>query len=130
MGGWEQAHRRYELVHAVAEEAGRLGGVALNRREAEIVAEYGDLATFLLDVQRRCHEAAFARLDLALEEGATARGVRRALTDATGAHGALWRLLRLFADHPALADGSDRFREAVLTATGIDPAPERSTQTV
>ncbi|WP_113642656.1 hypothetical protein [Prauserella sp. PE36] len=132
MGGWEQVHRRHRLVHAVAADVERLGNEALTGWESEIVAEYGELAAFLLDVQRRCHEAVYARLDLVLEDPSASpeRDVRRTLAEAGRAHRALWGVLRACAGHPALAAGEARLRRSVFAATGVDPAPPRRAQPV
>ncbi|MFF5986016.1 hypothetical protein [Prauserella flavalba] len=132
MGGWDQFHRRHRLVHAVASAVEQRGNEALTSWECEIVAEYGELAAFLLDVQRRCHEAVYARLDLALEEASEnpERDVRRVLAEAGRAHRPLWAVLRACAGHPALEAGEARLRRSVFAATGVDPAPPRRAQPV
>ncbi|GAA4630361.1 hypothetical protein GCM10023196_055420 [Actinoallomurus vinaceus] len=123
MTEWDRARRRYRLVHDVAAAFEKKGPRALTERQAELVAEYGDLDHFLRDVQRRYLTAAYTGLDAAIEE--TSGDPRVAVADALAAvaevYPAFWRLLKEYADHPALAEGQARFRHTVLSATGVDP---------
>lgn len=63
MAGWEQTHRRYRLVYAVADDVVRRGNIALTSWTATIEAEYGTMETFRLDVRRRWNMAVDAQLD-------------------------------------------------------------------
>jgi hypothetical protein len=124
MSGWERTHRRYRLAYAVAEDVARRGPGALSDWASQIDAEYGDVGQFLLDVQRRWHNAVDARLDLLLEERpddveSAAAGVMASLAESDGD---LRAVLDAFAGHPALADGATRHRLHVLATTGVDEA--------
>lgn len=122
MSGWEQTHRRYNLVYAVADDLARRGPVAIDDYKSAIDAEYGGIEGFLLDVQRRWFNAVDAHLDVVLEarpadvDGAVAKIVGEvAETD-----GQLRTVLEAFADHPVLAGGEARHRRRVLALTGVD----------
>lgn len=63
MSGWEQTHRRYRLVYAVAEDIARRGPAARNEWQQTIEAEYGSVDNFVSDVRRRWYNAVDAHLD-------------------------------------------------------------------
>lgn len=123
MTEWERARRRYRLAHDLAAAFERKGPRALTERQAELVAEYGDLDHFLRDVQRRYLTAAYTQLDGVIEEasGDPKTAVADALAAVAEVYPAFRRLLEEYADHPALTEGKARFRHAVLSATGVDP---------
>ncbi|WP_433179363.1 hypothetical protein [Actinoallomurus sp. CA-150999] len=124
MTEWERARRRYRLVHDLAAAFEKKGPRALADRQHEVVAEYGDLDRFLRDVQRRYLTAAYTQLDEVIEQasGDPKGAVADALAAVAEAYPAFRRLLEEYTDHPALAEGTARFRHAVLSATGVDPA--------
>lgn len=103
MSGWEQTHRRYRLVYAVADDIARRGPAARNDWQPAIDAEYGGTEVFVLDVRRRWYNAVEAHLDdvgtqrLTEVEAAVARANRP-----------LRVLLEAFSDHPALAPAQTR----------------------
>ncbi len=96
MAGWEQTHRRYQLVYAVADDVERRGTAAMDEWQRAIDAEYGSTDAFLLDVRRRWDLAVAARMD---------NGARLADVEAEvgRANAGLRAVLTRFADHPALA---------------------------
>jgi hypothetical protein len=120
--GWEQAGRRYRLVHDVAGDFAKGGRRALAAWRPAIDTEYGDLDAFLRDVQRRYYRAAEARLDTVLEAPPAdpEASVLAVLDEVAEIYPALRRLLEEFADLPAVAEGDARFRRSVRAATGVD----------
>jgi len=98
MAGWEQTHRRYELVYAVAADVARRGPVALDEWQARVEAEYGSTDTFLLDVRRRWDLAVTARLD-----GRRCQRLAAVEVEVGRANADLREVLTAFADHAALA---------------------------
>ncbi|GLY86145.1 hypothetical protein [Actinoallomurus iriomotensis] len=128
MAGWEQARRRYRLVHDVAGDVARNGPGAIAEWLPAIEAEFGDLGELLHDVQRRLHTAAEARLD-ALIEAPPAHpeaSVMAVLDEVAETHPDLRRLVDAYASHPAVAEGTARFHRAVRAATGVDLTQVRS----
>ncbi|MPY99918.1 MAG: hypothetical protein GEU97_18385 [Actinophytocola sp.] len=101
MSGWEQTHRRYQLVYAVAADVERHGPAAMTEWQRAIDVEYGSMDAFLLDVRRRWDLAVTARLD-------GRRCQRRADVEAEvgRVNAGLWAVLSAFADHPALASST------------------------
>lgn len=122
MVGWEQARRRYRLVHDVADDFATRGPVALAAWEPAIETEFGGLDGFLRDVQRRFHTTTEARLDAMIEAPPAdpARSVIAVLDEVAEIHPGLRRLLDTYADRPALAEGTARFHRSVRAATGVD----------
>lgn len=119
---WERTHRRYRLVQGVLADVARSGVSVLPRWDAEIGEEFGGLAEFLSDVQRRWYEVVNARLDVVLED---------APNDPREAALELWRqvarqfpagraLLVAYADHPVVADGDAHHLRRLHAATGLD----------
>jgi hypothetical protein len=92
MSGWEQTHRRYRLVYAVADDIGRRGDAAKAKWLPVIEAEFGGLEGFLLDIRRRWRTAVDARSDAPELQRTVARD-----------NEPLLRLLEAFADHPVIA---------------------------
>lgn len=107
MSGWEQTHRRYRLVYAVADDIARRGAQAKGKWQPTIDAEYGGLDAFLLDVRRRWFNA----IDAHSEDGPM-HEIQRTVT---AANRPLRVLLDAFADHPVIA--SMRGLRTVSTAT-------------
>lgn len=97
MSGWEQTHRRYELVYAVAADVARRGAVAMDEWQAQVEAEYGSTGIFLLDVRRRWDLAVTARLD-----GRRCQRLAAVEAEVGRANADLREVLTAFADHPAL----------------------------
>ncbi|MPY80059.1 MAG: hypothetical protein GEV04_16690 [Actinophytocola sp.] len=96
MSGWEQTHRRYRLVYAVAQDVARRGQDAIDAWQHEIDAEYGGTDAFLLDVRRRWDLAMAARI----EDGRRLADVE---AEVGRANAGLRAVLSQFAEHPALA---------------------------
>ncbi|GAA4508229.1 hypothetical protein GCM10023191_067720 [Actinoallomurus oryzae] len=122
MAGWEQARRRYRLVHDVAGDFARNGPGALAEWRSAIETEFGGLDDLLRDVQRRFHTTAEARLDALIEAppGDPEASVVAVLDEVAEIHPDLKRLLDAYADHPAVAEGTARLHRAVRAATGVD----------
>lgn len=99
MSGWEQTHRRYQLVYAVADDVARRGQVALEEWQPAIEAEYGSTDAFLRDVRRRWDLAMAARIE-------DDRGLADVEAEVGRANATLRAVLVRFADHPALAGRS------------------------
>lgn len=95
MSGWEQTHRRYNLVYAVAEDIARRGAQAREKWQPMIDAEFGSLDAFLLDVRRRWFNA----VDAHSEDG----GMSEIQRTVTRGNRPLRVLLDAFADHPVIA---------------------------
>jgi hypothetical protein len=124
MTGWNTAKRRYRLVHNAAADIARSGQRGLAQWQPAIEAEYGSVDNFLCDIQRRYFTTVLARLDPVIEtHPADPRALMAAVfAEAASIHPDLWQVLRDNAGHPALAEGSVRFRQSVLAGTGVDPA--------
>jgi hypothetical protein len=122
MAGWEQARRRYRLVHDVAGDFARSGPGALAEWRPAIETEFGDLDDFLRDIQRRFHTAAETRLDALIEASPAdpATSVVAVLDEVAEIYPDLRCLLDAYADRPAVAEGTARFHRAVHAATGVD----------
>lgn len=109
MSGWEQTHRRYRLVYAVADDIARRGPAARQDWQGAIDREYGGTDVFLRDVQRRWNTAVEAHLDdlgtqrLAEVEGAVSKANKplRVLMDAFAGHPVLAAMGRRPAVQPA-----------------------------
>lgn len=98
MAGWEQTHRRYRLVYAVADDIVRRGPAARDVWQGAIEAEYGSTADFLYDVLRRWRNA----LDAHSDEVGTRR-LEEIEAAVSRANAPLRALLDAFAAHPVLA---------------------------
>lgn len=121
---WDRQHRRHRLVRAVLSEIGRTGRPAVAARfRAEVDAEFGDFAGFLLEVQLRWYRAFDARLDAVLETEPD---------DLPAAVADLWAgladtmpdsrlLLDTHAEHPALRVLHEHHRRTLRAATGLRP---------
>lgn len=118
-GSWENAHRRYALAHALADDVQRAGPSAIRGREAEINEVYGGLDQALQDIQYRWYHAFHAAADVLLEDGGSTdpAAVWRSTAKT---HGSYRAVLDAFADHPALAEGEEYHRIKLLAATGKD----------
>jgi len=123
MSGWNTAARRYRLVHEAAADVARRGQPGLIRWQPAIEAEYGDVGSFLRDIQRRYFTTALARLDSVIETNPAdpKAPVAAAFAEVARVYPDLCQVLRDHAGHPALAEGSARFRHRVLAGTGVDP---------
>ena len=124
MSGWNTAKRRYRLVHHAAADLAQSGQRGLIPWQPAIEAEYGSLDNFLRDIQRRYFTTALARLDSVIETNPAdpQAPVAAVFAEVASVHPDLWQVLHDHASHPALAEGSARFRRSVLAGTGIDPA--------
>jgi hypothetical protein len=124
MAGWDTANRRYRLVYQATADIARNRQQGLTQWQPAIEAEYGNVDNFLRDVQRRCFTTVLARLDAVIEANAAdPRGpVAAVFAEVARVHTDLWQVLQDHAGHPALAEGSARFRRFVLAGTGVDPA--------
>src|SRR5215831_4315972 len=124
MTGWNTAKRRYRLVHQAAPDIARSGQQGLAQWRPAIEAEYGNVDNFLCDIQRRYVTTVLARLDSVIEANPAdpQAPVAVMFAEVASVHPDLWQVLRDHAGHPALAEGSARFRRSVLAGTGIDPA--------
>jgi hypothetical protein len=65
-----------------------------------------------------------ARLDAVIETNPAdpQASIAVAFAEVASVHPDLWQVLRDHAGHPALAEGSARFRRSVLAGTGVDLA--------
>ena len=119
MPGWAQVRRRYRLVHEVTSDFGRTGPGALVEWQSAIEAEFGDLGSFLRDVQRRYLTAVHARLDAVLESDSTDLEAlaTSVLAELAASYPSLLALLDAYAGHSALTDGDAHFRRSIQTAT-------------
>lgn len=106
MSNWEQTHRRYNLVYAVADDIMQSGQAAIVRWQARIEAEFGDTEGFLLDVRRRWNNAMNAFSDEVSPQEVGTVVARH--------NPALRALLDAFAGHPVLAES--RHLRAVRSA--------------
>jgi hypothetical protein len=124
MTGWNTANWRYRLVHQAAADIARNTQRGLTQWQPAIEAEYGTVDNFLRDIQRRCFTTVLARLDAVIETnpGDPQAPVAAVFTEAARVHPDLWQVLHDHTGHPALAEGSARFRQSVLAGTGADPA--------
>jgi len=124
MAGWNTAKRRYRLVHHAAADLAQSGQRGLTPWQPVIEAEYGSIGNFLRDIQRRYFTTALARLDSVIETNPAdpQTPVAAVFAEVASVHSDLWQVLHDHAGHPALAEGSARFRRSVLAGTGIDPA--------
>lgn len=124
MTGWDTAQRRYRLVHNAAADIARNGQQGLTRWQPAIEAEYGTVDNFLCDIQRRYFTTVLAQLDAVIEAHPADPQAPMAVVFAkvSGVYPDLWQVLQDHAGHPALAEGSARFRGSVLAGTGVDPA--------
>jgi hypothetical protein len=124
MTGWDTAKRRYQLVHQAAPDIARGGQRGLTQWQPAIEAEYGSVGNFLRDIQRRCFTTVLARLDPVIEVNPADPQAAMAVVfaEVASVHPDLWQVLADHAGHPALAEGSARFRRSVLAGTGVDPA--------
>jgi len=122
--GWNTANRRYQLVHQAAADIARNGQWGLTQWQPAIEAEYGNVDNFLRDIQRRYFTIVLARLDAVIETNPAGPQtlIAAVFAEAARVHPDLWQVLQDHPDHPALAEGSARFRRSVLAGTGIDPA--------
>lgn len=122
MSNWEQTHRRYDLVYAVADAIALRGPEVIDEWHDEIDEVFDDVAGFLRDVQRRWYTAVDAYLDAVLEEQPA--DVEAAVAEILGRVSTTDRALRIvldaFADHPALAEGDAQHRWSLLAVTGVD----------
>ncbi|TCP47379.1 hypothetical protein EV191_112175 [Tamaricihabitans halophyticus] len=116
MSGWDQVQRRHQLIYRVAEQVANDGTAALAGWRPAIVAEYGELSTFLCDAQRRYDEAVRARLDLLLEldQPRTTEALAKIRAEVDRAYPNLTRMLHTLANHSALPTGT-----STLAASGI-----------
>jgi hypothetical protein len=124
MTGWNTAKRRYRLVHQAAPDIARDGQQGLTQWQPAIEAEYGNVDNFLRDIQRRYFTTVLARLDSVIETNPAdpQAPIAVVFAEVASVHPDLWQVLRDHAGHPALAEGSARFRRSVLAGTGVDPA--------
>jgi len=124
MAGWNTAKRRYRLVHHAAADLAQSRQRGLTSWLPAIEAEYGNIDNFLRDIQRRYFTTALARLDSVIEADPAdpQTPVAAVFAEVASVHPDLWQVLHDHAGHPALAEGSARFRRSVLAGTGIDPA--------
>lgn len=124
MTGWTTANRRYRLVHQAAPDIARDRRRGLTQWQPAIEAEYGTVDNFLRDIQRRYFTTVLARLDAVIEASPADphTALAAVFAEAASVHPDLWQVLADQASHPALAEGSARFRRSVLAGTGIDPA--------
>jgi hypothetical protein len=125
MTGWNTANRRYQLAHQAAADIARNGQRGLTQWQPAIEAEYETVGNFLRDIQRRCFTTVLARLDAVIEANpADPRPPAAAVfAEVARVYPDFWQVLQDHAGHPALAEGSARFRRSVLAGTGVDPAP-------
>lgn len=135
MSSWEQTHRRYRLVYAVADAIAVRGADVVAEWQADIEQEYGDLAAFLADVQRRWYTAVDAYLDTVLEDSPPdmAAAVAEITRTVSETDRQLKIVLDAFAGHPVLVAGDASHRRMLLALTGVDqdalvPAQERATE--
>lgn len=124
MTGWNTANRRYQLVRQAAADIARNRQRGLTQWQPAIEAEYGTVDNFLRDIQRRYFTTVLARLDAVIETNPAdpQAPVAAVFAEAAHVHPDLWQVLQDHAGHPALAEGSARFRRSVLAGTGVDPA--------
>jgi hypothetical protein len=120
---WGTTRRRFRLMHTVLDEVARTGRpVVPEGMRADVDAEFGDFGGFLREVQRRWQRSFDARLDGLLEAPPD---------DLVAAGRELWRelaadlpetrlLLDTYAAHPALAEGAQRHRTALVAVLGTD----------
>ncbi|SFB15086.1 hypothetical protein SAMN05216266_105235 [Amycolatopsis marina] len=120
---WERARRRRQLTHAVLDGlVDQRNPVLTHAQCASIEAEFGDLDSFLGEVQAYWYRAFDARLDQLLAEDDPELGARvDALWQALSREQpAARRLLDAYADRPTLRAGQEHHRQRLLTATGAD----------
>ena len=124
MTGWNTANRRYRLVHQAAADIARNRQPGLTQWQPAIEAEYGTVDHFLRDIQRRYFTTVLARLDAVIETHPAdpQAPIAVVFAEVASVHPDLWQVLQDHAGHPALAEGSARFRRSVLAGTGINPA--------
>ena len=122
--GWDQVHRRYELVQQTADAVARYGPGAVDDWRPAIDKEYGGVDGWLRDVQRRWYSTVDAQLDAVLEAAPydLADAIAELWRDATRARPELHAVLAAYAGHPALAAGRERHRRTLFAATGVDEA--------
>jgi hypothetical protein len=111
-------------VHEAAPDIARDGQRGLTQWQPAIEAEYGTVDNFLRDIQRRYFTTVLARLDSVIEANpANPQAPTAAVfAEAASVHPDLCQVLQDYAGHPALAEGTARFRQSVLAGTGVDPA--------
>lgn len=122
MSNWEQTHRRYNLVYSVADAVALRGPVAVEEWREPIEREFGDVAGFLRDVQRRWYTAVDAYLDVVLEDEPADMSVAVAeiVQHVSETDRQLRVVLDAFANDPVLAAGDAYHRRALLALTGVD----------
>jgi hypothetical protein len=128
MTGWQQVHRRADLLNAVLDEVSRTRSpqVAVGLMP-DIEEEFGDLDEFLLAVHLRWSTAFAARLDAVLEVAPDdlPAALARLHTDLAAARPALRAVLDNYHDNKALAAAEERQWRQLVAATGVHiPAPE------
>jgi hypothetical protein len=111
-------------VHQAAPDIARGGQRGLTQWQPAIEAEYGNVDNFLRDIQRRYFTTVLARLDSVIETNPADPQACLAVVfaEAASVHPDLWQVLADHAGHPALTEGSARFRRSVQAGTGVDPA--------
>jgi hypothetical protein len=111
-------------VHHAAADLARSRQRGLTQWQPAIEAEYGSVDNFLRDLQRRYFTTALARLDSFIETNPAdpQAPLAAVFAEVASVHPDLWQVLHDHAGHPALAEGSARFRRSVLAGTGVDPA--------
>ncbi|WP_163512727.1 hypothetical protein [Fodinicola acaciae] len=128
MTGWQQVHRRTDLLNAVLEHVSRTGSPQVPAAYlTEIDDEFGGLDDFLLAVHQRWSTAFAARLDAVLEESPEdlPAALARLHTDLAAVRPALRAVLDNYHDNKALAAAEDRQWRQLVAATGVRvPTPE------
>lgn len=125
---WDRTHRRYALTQAVLGDIAGTGTAAITpHRQAQLEAEYGELAGFLQELQARWYRIFDARLDMVLETTTAGhdpgRAVRALWQQLAAEHPAMWQLLQAHRTDPALAAGQAVHRARLQTA-GLAGAPD------
>lgn len=126
MAGWQQVHRRTDLLNAVLDEIDGTGSARVPDAYIEkIEAEFGGLDEFLLAAHRRWATAFAARLDALLENEPEdlAAGLAQICAQLRTLRPTLRTLLDHYGDNAALAAVEDRQWRQVAAVTGLTEQP-------
>ncbi|GAA1677410.1 hypothetical protein [Fodinicola feengrottensis] len=126
MTGWQQVHRRTDLLNLVLDEITGTGSAQVPAVHiAAIEAEFGGFDEFLLAAHQRWSTAYAARLDGLLEEAPDdmATGLARICAELRALRPGLRTLLDYYSDNPALAAAEDRQWRQLVAATGVTTMP-------
>jgi hypothetical protein len=126
MTGWQQAHRRTDLLNTVLDGITGTGSAQVPAAHLEMIeSEFGGFDQFLLAAHQRWATAFAARLDGLLENEPDdlALALARLHADLRSARPALRALLDHYCDNPSLAAAEDRQWRQLAAATGVAELP-------